>query len=126
VKQHPGQRDLFGGEVPAEHADKRLVAVGFKARSEHGRVKYADPFRPRVLLSAREARQLLAERQAPVMGNGFRVHYPEGRHTSARLGVRRATQEGAWHELRAYTGGHPHPGVWIVNEEGERVWPPPD
>jgi hypothetical protein len=122
----PGQTDLFGGEVPPEQADRRLVNVGFKPRSQHGRVRYADPFRPTVLLTARQARQLLADRQAVVGGQGFRVHYPEGRHTSARLGLRRATKEGAWHELRSFTGGHPHPGVWIVDDFGVRVWPPLD
>lgn len=127
MSQQPGQTDVFGGEVPPEQADRRLIAVGFKARWHYGRVRYADPFRPSArLMTAAETRKLLDARQAPVMRDGFRVHYPEGRETSARLGVRRASQHGAWHELMAFTGGHPHPGVWIVNDAGERVWPPLD
>jgi hypothetical protein len=126
VKPRPGQTDLFGGEVPPERADGRLTAVGFKARVEYGVVRYADPFRPTVLLTAQQARKLLADRQLVVGRAGFRVHYPEGRHTSARLGLRRATKEGAWHELRGFTGGHPHPGVWIVDDLGVQVWPPKD
>jgi hypothetical protein len=126
----PGQIDLYGVVIPAEAPDPRLTRTGFSVVRADGRVYYRDPFRrPNRLLSRKQAHALLHERQKQVMTDGYRVHYPDSRAstgTSSRLGLRRATQEGAWHELRAFTGGHPHDGCWIVNDSGVRVWPPPE
>jgi len=126
----PGQLDLSGHETPPEAPEPRLVRYGFRVVRADGRVYYRDPFRrPDRLLTKRQAFALLHTRQAPVAQNGYRVHYPNARSsssTSQRLGVRRATQEGAWHELRWFTGGHADDACWIVDDAGRRVWPPPE
>lgn len=130
MKPTPHQLDLAGGEVPEELANKALIEHGFLPWRESGVMRYTDPFRPTVHLYAPQARKLLAERMLVVSSGGYRVRWPGGAYSEVRIGQRRATQQGAWHELRkatgeATTGKRCAPGYWILEgATNQRVWPP--
>lgn len=119
----PGQLGLLGEEAPADQPDGKLTAVGFAAVHQDGQVRYRDPFSSGPLLTHGQASLLLRERMRTVVSRGFRVHFPPGRQTSARIGQRRCSIEGARHEVYGFTGGHPHHEVYVVDDAGKRVWP---
>lgn len=126
----PHQLGLLGGEVPEEAVNAPLVEHGFLAWRSQGVMRYADPFRLGVHLYAPQARKLLAERMLVVAVGGYRVRFPGSAYSEVRIGQRRATQEGAWHELRKATGEATSgracaPGYWIIDgASNARVWPP--
>lgn len=126
----PHQLALDGGEVPEERANVQLIEHGFLAWRSQGVMRYTDPFRPSVHLYSQQARKLLAERMDVVAVGGWRVRFPAERYSEVRIGQRRATQYGAWHELRKHTGEATSgkgcaPGYWIIDgATNQRVWPP--
>ncbi len=121
TKPPPGQLGMFGGETPPEKPEGRLTAVGFAPVMQDGQTRYRDPYSSGPLLTRAAALVLLRERMRNVISGGWRVHYPAGRLTASRIGHRRATLEGARHEIRGFTGGHPHPDVYILDADGKRV-----
>jgi hypothetical protein len=126
----PGQVNLAGKVLPDEPVNRMLVAHGFRGWRDQGVMFYTDPFRPTVHLSAAQAKRLLRERLDVVGFGGFRVRYPQTHYSEVRMGQRRATKEGAWHELRNATGEATSgkacaPGWWIIDgSDNARVWPP--
>lgn len=129
----PGQINLAGKALPDEPVNRMLVKHGFKPWRDQGSMLYTDPFRPAVHLDARKAKKLLRERMDVVVMAGFRVRYPQTHYSEVRMGQRRATQHGAWHELHAACGPPmpsaglwlPPPGYWIIDGATIlRVWPP--
>lgn len=124
----PGQVDLTGSVQPDEVPNRMLLDHGFKGWRDQGSMRYTDPFRPTVHLDARAAKKLLRERMDVVGYSGFRVRYPQTHYSEVRIGQRRATQEGAWHELHKACAIKPPPvGWWIIDgATNQRVWPPVD
>lgn len=122
----PGQINLGGKVLPDEPVNRMLVAHGFKAWRDQGSCLYTDPFRPGIHLTATQAKRLLHERMEVVSFGGYRCRYPRSAHSEARVSHRRATQHGAWHEMRSHTGeGQAPPGFWIIDgATNQRVWPP--
>lgn len=125
----PGQLNLAGHVKPDEPANRWLLNHGFRGWRDQGAMRYTDPFRPTVHLDTNQAKRLLRKRLEVVGHSGYRVRHPQSRHSEVRVGQRRATREGAWHELRAATGEATTgkvcaPGYWIVDgATAARVWP---
>jgi hypothetical protein len=123
-KPQPGQLDLTGRVTPADRIHPVLRRAGFRIHDHGGVVYYGDPFRPHLRLSVSQAKRLLADRQKPVPSGGYRLRYPASGFSEIRLGHRRATMEGAWHDMHASSGQRKAPqGYWIVDGSGARVWP---
>lgn len=122
----PGQLGLTGSEVPEEQPDQKLLQHGFKGWRDQGSMLYTDPFNPKRHLTRAQARKLLSTRMDDRVVGGFRVRHPQDAWSEVRVGPRRATMEGAWHELRAACGkDNPGPGYWIIDgATNARVWPP--
>lgn len=124
AKPEPGQLDLTGKVTPADRIHPVLRRAGFKIHDHAGVVYYGDPFRPHLRLSVTQAKHLLKARQEPVMSGGFRLRYPATSQSMVRIGHRRATMEGAWHDMHAATGLRQAPrGYWILDGSGTKVWP---
>lgn len=120
----PGQLDLGGRVVPPERPHPLLRKAGFPIHQHGDLLFYGDPFRPHLRLTVGQARGLLKARQLVVSAGGFRLRYPASGYSEVRLGQRRKTQQGAWHEMVVATGQrHAPPGYWIVDGNGTRVWP---
>lgn len=122
----PGQLGLGGAEVPEEQPDRKLITHGFKGWRDQGSMLYTDPFDLKRHLTRAQARKLLSQRMDDRTVGGFRVRHPQDAWSEVRIGPRRATMEGAWHELHAASGkAKPGPGYWIIDgSTNARVWPP--